>query len=86
MDLTNEDLQRLRQMMDNFIPINGAQHPEQRLDRIESRLDQLSESVHQLNVGLSNAQLIQKGVLWLGGVLGGSACVMAMTFLFGGSQ
>ena len=48
------------------------------------KIDTLSQQVHSLQISVSNAQLVQKGVVWLGGIIGSSAVVMAMSFLFRG--
>lgn len=77
-----QEVEKLRHMMNNFVNISGATHPEHRLERIERKIEQLSDSMHEVQLGLSNAQLVQKGVLWLGGIIGSSAVVMAMAFVF----
>ena len=82
--LDESEVKKLRDMMENFVHIGGPHHPETRIERIESKLDRLGEAVQEMKIGLSNAQLVQKGVLWLGGAIGGSAVVMVMTFLFKG--
>ena len=82
--LTPDDINRLKHIMNNFVHIGGGQHPENRLDRLEQKLDSVTTAIHEIQIGLSNAQLVQKGVLWLAGIIGSSAVVMAMTFLFKG--
>lgn len=79
-----DEITKLREIMGNFVQIKGDTHPEHRLERIERKIEHLTESMHKVEMGLSNAQLVQKGVLWLGGIIGSSAVVMAMTFLFKG--
>lgn len=49
----------------------------------QPKLDRLITQVHNLEMGLSNAQLVQRGVVWLAGIVGSSAVAMAMAFLFG---
>jgi len=46
------------------------------------KIDALTNQVHDLQISVSNAQLVQRGVVWLGGIIGSSAVVMAMSFLF----
>ena len=82
--LTPQDIERIQHMMENFIPINGSQHPEQRLDRIERALADVKEAIHALQMGLSNAQLIQRGVMWVGGIVGTSGISIAMAYIFQG--
>ena len=82
--LKDDEIARLRSMMENFVHIGGSTHPEHRLESIERKLERLNEQVQDVKIGLSNAQLVQRGVLWLGGIIGSSAVVMAMTFLFKG--
>ena len=84
--LTPQDIKQIQQMMENFIPINGAAHPEQRLDRIESMLDGIKDEIHTLQMGLSNAQLIQRGVVWVGGIVSASGVSIAMAYIFQGMK
>ena len=46
------------------------------------KLENLTEEMTSIKIQLSNAQLIQRGVMWLAGIIGSSAIVMAMTYLF----
>lgn len=46
------------------------------------KLEALAQELVQVKIELSNAQLIQKGVVWLGGIVASSAIVMALTFIF----
>lgn len=46
------------------------------------KIEQLTNELVQVKIDLSNAQLIQKGVVWLGGIVASSAIVMALTFIF----
>ena len=78
------EVRKLKEMMDNFVHLKSNQHPEYRIERMENKLDTLSEAVQEIKIGLSNAQLVQKGVLWLAGTISGSAVIMTMTFLFKG--
>lgn len=50
------------------------------------KLDLLLSKVHDLELGLSNAQLVQKGVVWLAGIVGSSAVAMAMAYIFGATK
>ena len=50
------------------------------------KLDLLLSKVHDLELGLSNAQLVQKGVVWLAGIVGSSAVAMAMAYIFGAAK
>ena len=50
------------------------------------KLDALLSKVHDLELGLSNAQLVQKGVVWLAGIVGSSAVAMAMAYIFGATK
>lgn len=84
--LTPQDIERIQHMMENFIPINGARHPEQRLDRIEHALDEVKQSIHALQMGLSNAQLVQRGVVWVGGIVSASGISIAMAYIFQGMK
>ena len=49
---------------------------------VTPKIDKLSGQVQELQISVSNAQLVQRGVVWLGGIIGSSAVVMAMSFLF----
>ena len=46
------------------------------------KIDRLASELVNVKIDLSNAQLIQKGVVWLGGIIASSAVVMALTFIF----
>lgn len=46
------------------------------------KIEQLASELVNVKIDLSNAQLIQKGVVWLGGIVASSAIVMALTFIF----
>ena len=46
------------------------------------KIEHLTEEMTSVKIQLSNAQLIQRGVMWLAGIIGSSAIVMAMTYLF----
>lgn len=82
--LSDDELRRLRNIMDNFVQLQGP-HPEERLERIERKLERVSEDLNVVKMGLSNAQLVQRGVLWLGGIIGSSAIAMLTTLILGGS-
>ena len=46
------------------------------------KIERLAGELVNVKIDLSNAQLIQKGVVWLGGIIASSAVVMALTFIF----
>ncbi len=46
------------------------------------KIEALTEEMTSVKIQLSNAQLIQRGVVWLAGIIGSSAIVMTMTYLF----
>lgn len=46
------------------------------------RIEKLSEELVKVKIDLSNSQLVQRGVVWLGGIVASSAIVMALTFIF----
>lgn len=46
------------------------------------KIDKLSGELVNVKIDLSNAQLIQRGVVWLGGIVASSALVMALSFIF----
>lgn len=46
------------------------------------KLDALQQTVHEQEVRLSNAQLVQRAVVWVGSIVGSSAVVMALSYLF----
>lgn len=48
------------------------------------KIEALSKEMVTIKIQLSNAQLVQRGVMWLGGIIGSSAVVMGMTYFFGG--
>lgn len=46
------------------------------------KIDKLTNELVNVKIDLSNAQLIQRGVVWLAGIVASSAIVMAITFVF----
>ena len=42
----------------------------------------VASALVDIRIELSNAQLIQKGVIWLGGIISSSAVVMTLTYVF----
>jgi len=46
------------------------------------KIDKLTSDLVGVKIDLSNSQLIQKGIVWLGGIVASSAIVMALTFVF----
>ncbi len=46
------------------------------------KIERLANELVGVKIDLSNSQLVQKGVVWLGGIVASSAIVMALTFLF----
>lgn len=46
------------------------------------KIEKLSLELVGVQIELSNSQLIQKGVVWLGGIVASSAIVMALAFVF----
>ena len=46
------------------------------------KIEVLGRELVDIKIELSNAQLIQKGVVWLGGIVASSAIVMALAFVF----
>lgn len=46
------------------------------------RIEKLSEELVKVKIDLSNSQLVQRGVVWLGGIVASSAIVMALAFVF----
>lgn len=48
------------------------------------RIEEQQRQINALQISVSNAQLVQRGVIWLGGLVGSSAVIMAMTYLFKG--
>lgn len=57
---------------------------EARLDRMERRIDHLDDNQREIQISLANALTVQRGVLWLGGIIGTSAIAMVLTVLTGG--
>jgi len=49
------------------------------------KIEDLTSKVHALEIVTSNANLVQRAFVWGAGIIGGSAIVMAMTFLFRGA-
>lgn len=47
------------------------------------QIAELTRKVHKLEISMSNAALIQRGVVWLGSIIGSSGVIMALSFLFG---
>lgn len=48
------------------------------------KIEHLTQELTEIKIQVSNAQLVQRGVIWLGGIIGSSAIVMAMTYVFRG--
>lgn len=48
------------------------------------KLDFLITEINAVKTELSNTKLVQKGFLWLAGIIGSSAITIAMAFVFGG--
>lgn len=46
------------------------------------KIERLSNELVDVKINLSNSQLVQKGVVWLGGIVASAAIVMALAFLF----
>jgi hypothetical protein len=46
------------------------------------RIEKLTAELVTMKIELSNSQLIQRGVVWLGGIVASSAIIMALTFVF----
>lgn len=51
---------------------------------LSPKLDALTDRVARLEIQASNANLVQRAFVWGAGVIGGSAIIMAMTFVFRG--
>lgn len=52
--------------------------------QILPKIDILNDEVTELKIAMSNARLIQKGVVGLGALVASSAVAMAMAAVFGG--
>ncbi len=48
------------------------------------KIESLTEDLHKVQIQVSNAQLVQRGVTWLAGIVASSAIVMAMAYIFKG--
>jgi len=48
------------------------------------KIERLNEEIMEMKLEHSNTKLVQKGFLWLAGIVGSSAVTIAMAFIFGG--
>lgn len=47
------------------------------------RLEAITSDIGVLKTEISNTKLVQRGFIWLAGIIGSSAVAMVMAFLFG---
>lgn len=48
------------------------------------KIEQLQKEIMEIKLDQANTKLVQKGFLWLAGIIGSSAVTIAMAFIFGG--
>lgn len=48
------------------------------------KIEQLQHEIMEIKLDQANTKLVQKGFLWLAGIIGSSAVTIAMAFIFGG--